>query len=381
MKTRLVSMKPCENQSQQNSVCSMYRLVLSGYDTIECAYYLAFGHGCLLDFEQLAAEREALRQLKIRKKKPIQLGNEEFLLAPNGTKSGYPFLMDNEAFSIQFGEFNKPSFFVTFHSVALWHQGIQALHQRFLNWTQSLGLTRYEPERLSRVDFTFDYFLPNLDFDEDSFVSAACKDNQHRKNRKIQTFSFGEGEIRLRIYNKCDEIHEKSRKSWFFKLWGVEQDVWRIEWQVRKGSLRSCGIQTFDDLQQRQGKLLQLLVNEHTTLRIKEDDGNRSRWPLHPLWLDLTEQVAKIEILEGLDTLNELDFNALLEERKMRIAISVYGYLKRMAAIQCLQHGKDKISVTEAQALLSMVVRHVHNPLSWSCDVEERVTEMRLGKW
>ncbi|QOJ23521.1 MAG: hypothetical protein HRU78_07565 [Gammaproteobacteria bacterium] len=45
------------------------------------------------------------------------------------------------------------------------------------------------------------------------------------------------------------------------------------------------------------------------------------------------EQVARIEILEGLETLNDLDMNALLEERKMRIAISVYGYLKRMAAI------------------------------------------------
>lgn len=359
-----------------------HRLLLSGYDTIECAYYLAFGHGCLLDIEKLAAEKEALRQLKIRKQKPIRLGNEEFLLASHGTASGYPFLIENDVFSIQFGEFNKPSFFVTFRSVALWHNGIQSLHQRFLDWAQSVGLSNYESERLSRVDFTFDYFLPNLDFDEDSFVSAACKDNQHRKNRKIQTFSFGEGEIKLRIYNKCDEIIEKSSKSWFFKLWSVEQDVWRIEWQVRKGSLRSCGIQSFTDLQHRQGKLLQLLVNEHTTLRIKDDnDTNRSRWVLHPLWQDLIEQVAKIEILEGLDTLNELDLNALLEERKMRIAISVYGYLKRMAAIQCFQHGKDKMSVTEAQALLSMVVRHVHNPLSWSCDVEERVTEMRLGKW
>ena len=108
---------------------------------------------------------------------------------------------------------------------------------------------------------------------------------------------------------------------------------------------------------------------------------NEPHCALHSLWQDLTEQVAKIEILEGLDTLNDLDMNALLEERKMRIAISVYGYLKRIAAIQCLQHGKDKMSVTEAQALMSMAVRHVHNPLSWSCDVEERVTEMKLGKW
>lgn len=359
-----------------------HRLLLSGFDTIECAYYLACDQDCLLNFEQLTAEKEALRQLKIRKQKPIKLGNEEFLLASHGTASGYPFLMENDAFSIQFGEFNKPSFFVTFRSVALWHNGIQALHRRFLDWSKSVGLREHEPERLSRVDFTFDYFLPDIDFDEDSFVSAASKDNQHRKNRKIQTFSFGEGEIRLRVYNKCDEINETSAKTWFYKLWEIDHDVWRIEWQVRKGSLRSCSIQTFTDLQQRQGRLLQILVNEHTTLRIKDDnDSNRSRWALHPLWLDLIEQVAKIEILEGLDTLNDLDLNALLEERKMRIAISVYGYLKRMAAIQCLQNGKDKISITEAQALMGIVIRHVHNPLSWSIDVEERLTEMRLGKW
>ncbi len=65
-----------------------HRLLLGGFDTIECAYYLAFGHGCLLDIEQLAAEKEALRQLKIRKQKPIRLGNEKFLLAPHGTASG-----------------------------------------------------------------------------------------------------------------------------------------------------------------------------------------------------------------------------------------------------------------------------------------------------
>jgi hypothetical protein len=89
-------------------------LLLQGYDTIECAYYLAFDHGCLLNFEQLTAAKEALRQLKIRKQKPIKLGNEEFLLAPHGTASGYPFLIENEAFSIQFGEFNRPSFLLCY---------------------------------------------------------------------------------------------------------------------------------------------------------------------------------------------------------------------------------------------------------------------------
>ncbi len=188
------------------------RLLLNGFDTIECAYYLAFSDDCQLDFEQLAVEKEELRQLKIRKSKHIRLGSEEFLLASHGTGSGYPFLIENESFSIQFGEFNQPSFFVTYRSVALWHAGIQNLHQRFMVWAQSVGLIAYQPERISRVDFAFDYFLPNIDFDEDNFVSAASKDNQHRKNRKVQTFSFGEGDIKLRVYNKCAEIKEKSAK-------------------------------------------------------------------------------------------------------------------------------------------------------------------------
>ena len=160
-----------------------------------------------------------------------------------------------------------------------------------MDWAQSVGLVVYQPERLSRVDFTFDYFLPDIDFDEDSFVSAASKDNQHRKNRKIQTFSFGEGDIKLRIYNKCDEINETSAKTWFYKLWGIDHDVWRIEWQVRKSSLRNCGI---CELQQRQGAVLRVLVNDHTTtLRIKSDDSNRSRWALHPLWRDLIAQLPR----------------------------------------------------------------------------------------
>ena len=117
------------------------------------------------------------------------------------------------------------------------------------------------------------------------------------------------------------------------------------------------------------------------TLCFKADDSHRSRWALHPLWQDVIAQVAKIEILEGMDTLHDLDMNALLEERKMCLAISVYGYLMCMTAIQFLQYGKENISITEAQALMSMIVRHVHDPLSWLFDVEERVTEMRLGQW
>ncbi|HUW36284.1 MAG TPA: hypothetical protein VMV91_03040 [Rhodocyclaceae bacterium] len=355
-----------------------FRLLLSGHDTIECAYYLAPTEACLLDYGKLAAEKEALRQSKTRKPTHIKLGSEEFLLAGHGTRSGYPFLIENEAFSIQFGEFNKPSFFVTFRSIALWHSGAQGLHDRFLSWARSVGLGSYLPERLSRVDFTFDYHLPVIDFDEDSFVTNFVKDNQHRKNRQVQTFSFGASPLMLRIYNKCDEIQESSAKTWFYDLWGMEQEVWRFEWEVRKEWLRTVGILTFEDLQERQGDLLRLLVNDHTTLRIRTNDDNRSRWPVHPLWLDLQARVAQ---MAGLGVVRELDMRGLLDEREMRIAISVYGYLKRIAAIRCMQDGLPTISHQKAAGHLAIMLNHVHDSLTWDKDVERRVTEMRLGEW
>ena len=216
-------------------------LLLHGHDTIECAYYLAALPGCILDYEKLAIEKEARRLAKIRRPKAIRLGSQEFLLMPNGTKSGYPFLIEDDCFSIQFGEFNKPNFFVTYRSLALWQFGAAKLNRRFLDWAGSVGFTPFHPESLSRVDFTFDYQIEAIDFDEDSFVSSATKDNQHRKNRQVQTFRFGECEVILRVYNKVDEIQEKSAKTWFFDLWGCADNVWRIEWQVRKEWLRRFG--------------------------------------------------------------------------------------------------------------------------------------------
>ena len=210
----------------------MIKSLLTGHDTIECAYYLTPMAGSGLDFERLAVEKEMLRASKSRHPKPITLGSEEFLLAGHGTGSGYPFLIENDSFSIQFGEFNKPNFFVTFRSYALWQHGAARLHQRFLAWAESVGYSTFQPERLSRVDLTFDYQLPEIDFDEDSFVSQAAKDNQHRKHGKVQTFRFGEGSLVLRIYNKVAEIEEKSAKTWFFDLWVLTRTEKYPEFEV-----------------------------------------------------------------------------------------------------------------------------------------------------
>ncbi len=250
------------------------KLLACGLDTIECAYYLQAGADCKLDFAALRAQRETMRQSKHPEFGVLELGGMEFMLSPNGTKSGYPFLISNQDCTIQFGEFNDPSFFVKYSSFALWNKGAKFLHKRFEQWAESLGFISKRPEGLSRCDFAFDFHLEDIDFDEDSFVTVADKDSQHRKNGKVQTFTFGRDEVVLRVYNKSDEIEEASGKYWLHLQWqGETENVWRVEWQLRKETLKRFGLRTYEDLFEGYGDLLRYLISEHTSLRIKSEDS------------------------------------------------------------------------------------------------------------
>ncbi len=354
------------------------KLLLHGFDSVYCAYFLVASGSNALDFQLLAEQQESIKQTKRKTPLVITLGNSEFLLKANGTKSGYPFVIENGDFNIQLGEFNKPNFYVQFFSQALWRESAYLLHEKFLKWAASVGLTPYRPESLSRVDYCFDYHLPEIDFDEDSFKSLSVKDSKHRGGRKPQTFTFGTGDIVLRVYDKIEEIKQKSNKVWFYTLWGQDGNVWRIEWQVRKEILKDFSIATFDDLKSQIGDLLRYLSTDHTSIRVPTDDSNSSRWPLHPLWVDLLENIGKLKSL-GIARIHGK--NSVLEERMIRMAISVHGYLKMVAAVHCVQAGQKLIDVNEALRVIDSRIQKIYEPLAWQIDVEKRMKEIELGQW
>src|SRR5712692_915936 len=196
------------------------RLLLHGLDTVQCAYYLQAPEGKGVDFRLLAGVRAELRQRKSREPQPVMLGDTQFFVYPYGSLSGYPYVIRNEDFKIELGEFNSPSFFVTFTSQSLWRESAFLLHDKLLRWAASLGLIAKHPEGLSRVDFSFDYSLPTVDFHEDCFVSLSSKDSQHREDGQVQTFTLGRGDVVLRVYDKVAEIKQQSDKVWLYLLWG-----------------------------------------------------------------------------------------------------------------------------------------------------------------
>ena len=355
-----------------------HKLLLHGIDTLQCAYYLHQEQKKDLDFGQLIQTREDLRQLGIREGTPISLGGVDFLLHSHGTGSGYPLLLTSENFKVECGEFNEPSFFVTFPSQGLWKESAPLLHDKFLKWAHSVGFVPHGPERLSRVDFCFDYHVPVIDFDANCFVSRTHKDSQHREHGKVQTFTLGHGSIVLRVYDKVAEIEQQSDKVWFFVLWEQKQGIWRIEWQLRKEILRQFRISTFAHLLRRQGDLLRYLCTEHTTLRRRNEDGNRSRWPIHPLWQDLQAQIEKMDSL-GISRVDGK--TAALEERMVQYAICVYGYAKAVAAVYCVQNDLEEISVETTLEHLTQRIMELHDSMSWRCDVAKRIAEIETGVW
>ena len=354
------------------------KLLLYGIDTLQCAYYCRPVRLNGIDFRYLTEQKEGIRQTKSKNPLPVMLGNTEFLLQPYGTASGYPLVIENGDLKIEMGEFNKPNLFVTFRSQALWQESVFLLHEKFLRWISSIGYSPYWRENLSRVDFSFDYNLTLLDFDENSFVSYSSKDSQHRQDGQVQTFTLGKGDIVLRVYDKVAEIRQQSEKVWFYLLWKQDKNVWRIEWQVRKPVLKQFGIISFDDLKKKQGDLLYYLASEHDTLRIPNDDSNTSRWPLHPLWIDLQKRIEELNHL-GISRINGKQ--AVMEERLTRMSISIYGYLKRIAAIECIQGNHGMIDVEEVLKDLGKYIRYLHEPLAWEIDVERKIKEMQLGQW
>jgi hypothetical protein len=107
-----------------------YKLLLHGIDTVQCAYYLTPPQPQFLDFRALAVIKEQLRMNKSREPRAVKLGDTEFFIHPYGSSSGFPFVLSNEDFKIELGEFNNPSCFVTYRSQALWRQSAATLHDQ-----------------------------------------------------------------------------------------------------------------------------------------------------------------------------------------------------------------------------------------------------------
>jgi hypothetical protein len=353
------------------------KLLLSGLDSLYVSYFFDLEKSDI-HFDELAFQKERIKEARKEDLAEIQLGTERFALMPFG-KHPYSYVLSNEAFEVRLGERMSPSCHVQFYSQFLWQCGLDDLVKRFRSWAESVRLKTKLPEVISRADLAFDYSLSLIDFGADDFISRSRKDSIHRENGSVQTFTRGRGDFVLRVYDKVAEIDQQSEKFWFYDLWGQRENVWRIEFQVRRARLHEAGIDSLDDLQSLQSDLLRELAANHTTLRTPSPDTNRARWPMHPLWRALLDDIASLE-QSGLVRVN--DPKGTLNMRVYYQARSLYGSLKGLAALLSDREDRERpMSFAELLNALPPALQFHHNEVTWYADVRKRLTALRLGQW
>jgi hypothetical protein len=368
----------CEGLGQFEAPKPAGTLLAHGLDSLYVGYYFEAVNS-RIDWEGLAFRREQLRQRRFGTGEEITLGTESFWLLPYGKKP-YSYVLSNKDFEVRLAEHLQPCCYVQFYSEALWRDGAQALHTRFLRWAGSQGLTVTRQNVVSRADWAFDFHLPAIDFDVENIVSRGRLKGRWADGDAVTGFQIGKGDLVVRIYDKVAEIAAQSDKVWMYQVWGRDSQVWRIEFQARKAILKEHGIGSVNSLRDLQYDLLREVAGSHTTLRTPNGDLNRSRWPLHPLWRSLRSAIAT-HPQEGL--VRAICSKSSLRWRRREHAKYLYGALKGLGALDAIVLGDGTVpDFNETlKSLRLLIVDREYDPALWEADLQDRVRRHALGKW
>jgi hypothetical protein len=276
----------------QISRVDLISVLTCGTDTLDIGFYVDWGLGW-----------EERRQIFDERKSKAQ-GTEGNLIEVSGVRP-HIFLPGGKApnyrYHIKFAEYHcfiaiskvaakSPNVYVSFTSVALhWELSEHELVDFVRLDVESLG-GRVFAHKISRCDLYADFKIPgglNLEFLRSHKVGRADKTSQFMDGEKLETFYVGSkgSPIQLRIYDKGKEIKKKGTEERWLLIWFIEdsEDVWRIEAQIRRPTLKQFHINTIDDFIKQKADLWKYVTADWFSLRCPDDD-NSSRRTIHEFW-------------------------------------------------------------------------------------------------
>ena len=152
-------------------------------------------------------------------------------------------------------------------------------------------------ENVSRSDLFVD-FIVEVDLEQIQLAQWVTRSKRHgtfHVDKVFTGYTFGlGGDISARLYDKTEEI-KKSGKIYLYDLWrdkGWEkgQRVYRLEFELKNRVLTEHDAKTIDKLLYRSGGLWRYCLLNWLKLTIPNpQDDTQSRWPLHPLWVELAD--------------------------------------------------------------------------------------------
>jgi len=389
------------------------RALLAGPDTLyfSCDAAISDEMRARLDAEKVTAQIKATTERTVHC--PEWLGAR---VCPQGARGGYAFLIETEDFSVKLlGERiqRRPGVYIELRSHALHTHpgGPQGACEAALAWvreklfadqaeTIAPSAISFATAKLSRADLHIDWqggYSPTLSGASEElrrFIRPGkTKWAFHGQGLHPTGYSFGRGHIQARIYNKTRETQEKANEAYAALLaarngvaFDPKRDVWRLEFQLRREG--ATGFKLYappeeddyeaeieaeldaEDLQHigtlprffaRMGELFRYLTVHW--LRLVEDNGsaNRSRWPTHPTWAQLSEQFAGLVAAPPLEADKRQVVRGTRYSGKSRIlhrlALGVVKSLEvedaspTSAALLALRRWVEKVAEREADRL------------------------------
>ena len=152
---------------------------------------------------------------------------------------------------------------------------------------------------VSRIDLAVD-FATDHDMESwgrDSWVTRVRSHGSFSDGLKFTGWKIGSHNdpVSLRLYDKTTEIEKVSGKRFLHDIWTASgwcpwDPVWRVEGEFRREGLARFSLTTLDDVLASVGTLWVYLTESVVTLAVPNPgNGQRSRWPLHPLWIAISK--------------------------------------------------------------------------------------------
>jgi hypothetical protein len=289
------------------------KLIYANFDGLDVSFQGALPRDILGYLEET---KEAAK--KNRGDYPLVLdngagGNLLLMVGETGSRGGYAYRFDTGPDGATWFVANNEdperwNIRASAHSLALALYGYEGVKERMLDFLAQLGavgpqrdekLQRMMPkERISRIDFCFDFHVESLNPSANDFVAHPRHvRREHREQidaevtaqgNRVQSIRIGEMPNRqVALYNKTKELIAHGKGHWW-DIWGLDQknftgEIWRVEPRAGKTELDFWNLRSFADFGAKAGDVMLGILNA-IRFTVPNGDTNRSRWPLHPIW-------------------------------------------------------------------------------------------------
>lgn len=264
----------------------------------------------------------------------VELGDTQFRVNSRG-RSVYRYVLDNDLMNVSLApiacDSHAPKIYIQIKSVFILLNGLESVYEWIVVIVRQLFDGRIEGEKLSRADIYADFICEQgfKDTPIETFVSRARKKTIDHDGNLFTGFTIGGGRLLARIYDKTHEIAIHG-KTYMYKLWQLPEDslsrVWRVEFQLRRDTLRKFHVETMADLVSKAQALWEYCASKWLSMRTI---GNPrvNRRSVTPFWSQV--QAAKLNLrCKGIKFDQSLALSGM--SRKQTVAIIV-GVVRRYA--------------------------------------------------